>query len=415
MTSQKPLPLFDDEPAAPFSLVAALAQSKPITKAQLMFQRLVEKIEGKREQLVRWQAFGLHYQKRFTAEVLPLQASLKEDQRRMVLLIDELLTQPASGRRFGKVQRTKLRQLLMNLLDGLMLGDADAELEAVYARHGGTTREQAQQSDMAMNQAMLEEMLGVEIGDDHGATSPEELLAHAHAKLRERADAQERFAEEQQAARAPSRSKASATKAEAAQAKRDLADQEVSHSIREVYRKLASALHPDREPDAAERERKTRLMQRVNDAYAAKDLLTLLGLQLEIEQIDAEHLATVSPKRLAHFTQVLRDQLAELESELAHCVMPFDLGAGWGRAITPALVDQQLSTEIAGLRATIEQLRGDLVAFRDPVKLREGLKYYPLESDTDDDDLLDDDLMAMLESFATQMAPPRGKPKGRRK
>ena len=67
------------------------------------------------------------------------------------------------------------------------------------------------------------------------------------------------------------------------------------------------------------------------------------------------------------------------------------------------------------LRLTIEQLRGDLVAFRDPVKLREGLKYYPLESDTDDDDLLDDDLMAMLESFATQMAPPRGKPKGRRK
>jgi hypothetical protein len=32
---------------------------------------------------------------------------------------------------------------------------------------------------------------------------------------------------------------------------------ELSQSIRAVYRKLASALHPDREPDAAERDRKT--------------------------------------------------------------------------------------------------------------------------------------------------------------
>jgi curved DNA-binding protein CbpA len=42
--------------------------------------------------------------------------------------------------------------------------------------------------------------------------------------------------------------------------------------VREVFRKLASELHPDRETDPAEHARKTELMQRVNQAYKAGDL-----------------------------------------------------------------------------------------------------------------------------------------------
>ena len=49
--------LFDDDAPDPgTSLIEVLAQSKPLTKAQLNFQRLVAKIEGKREQLKQWQA-----------------------------------------------------------------------------------------------------------------------------------------------------------------------------------------------------------------------------------------------------------------------------------------------------------------------------------------------------------------------
>ena len=51
---------------------------------------------------------------------------------------------------------------------------------------------------------------------------------------------------------------------------------EASQSVRDVYRKLVSALHPDREADGAERERKTALMQRANQAYERNDLLELL-------------------------------------------------------------------------------------------------------------------------------------------
>jgi len=49
------------------------------------------------------------------------------------------------------------------------------------------------------------------------------------------------------------RSKASAAKAEAAQARREHSARGVGQSLRDVYRKLVSALHPDREPDAGRR------------------------------------------------------------------------------------------------------------------------------------------------------------------
>ena len=399
--------LFDDEPGAKFSLVEVLAHSKPITKAQLSFQRLVAKIDGKREQLKQWQACVLRYQQRLAGEMMPLQEELREGQRQMAILIDQLLSQPATDRRLGRVQRAKLRQLLMNLLAGLLEENADDEaMEALHDKHGEVPHAQARQAELELTQAMLEGIFGVEVGDDHGATNTEELLQHARRKMQEQAEAQARLAQERLESRVAKRSKASSGKAAAAQAKREQDALEASLSLREVYRKLASALHPDRETDADARQRKTRLMQRVNDAYAANDLLTLLGLQLEIEQIDAEHLASVSPQRLAHFSQILREQLAELDAELAHCVQPFRNAVGWGRNPTPAMADLQLSADIATLKSAVREIQQDLEAFRDPARLRDSLKHYPLEHDDGDGP---GDLTGLLGLFAGHAPAPRGK------
>ena len=395
-------PLFDDaEPGPDISLVEVLAQSKPVTKAQLAFHRLVAKIEGQREQLRAWQAFELRYRRRLAGEMEPLQRQLRDGQRQMVLLLDELLGQAAGGPRLGRVQRAKLRQLLLNLVMGLLEDGDDEAMEALHDKHAEVPHAQVRQSEMELTQAMLEGVFGLEVGADHGASSTEELLEHAQRKMIEEARAQARLAHERQDARAAKRSAASRAKAEAAQAQREQAEVEVSQSLREVYRKLASALHPDREPDADARLHKTQLMQRVNQAYDAKDLLTLLGLQLEIEQIDAAHLASVSPQKLAHFTQILREQLAELEAEVEHCTLPFrHLVDPYARraTLTPAIIDQHLSADLANVRAGLRELQDDLVAFRDPTRLREALKHYELEQADDPDELAE--LMSMFEGAA---------------
>ncbi len=158
------------------------------------------------------------------------------------------------------------------------------------------------------------------------------------------------------------------------------------------------------------------MMQRVNQAHDSNDLLTLLGLQLEIEQIDAAHLSSVSPERLTHYNQILREQLADLESELEHCVYPFRCNTDqWGSSLTPALVDRCLSTGIAELKAAQRRLQHDLVAFREPKVLLDSLRHHQLEQDDDIDDPGEWlELMEMMRSLRASAPSPRDKSRRRR-
>ena len=410
MTRPTTASLFDDEPDKDLSLAKVVAQSKPVNKAQESFQRLVAKIESQRKVLEKWQDFQPRFAQRVVDEIEPLAAKLRAGQRRMADLIDELLCQPSQGRGLTRVQRAKLEQLLMNLVVGLLEdgGDDDAALEALHDKYSDVSRKGARQSERDLTETMLQEVFGIEVGDAHDATSAEDLLLHAEKVMRERMAQEARLQEERTQKRAGGRTKAGGTKAGAAQARRDQAAKEVGQSLRDVYRKLASALHPDREPDDDARQRKTLLMQRVNQAYAANDLLTLLSLQLETEQIDAEHLSSVSPQRLAHYNEMLREQLAGLNAEIESCILPFRHLIGWRRAVMPTAVEQQLGVEVAELRAQVRQIEDNLVDFRDPVVLRGMLKHYELEPEDPDPGEFDDlgELMDVFD-FVAPMPPAR--------
>ncbi len=365
------------KPQQSSSLIKVLAQSRPVSKAHETFQKLVGKINAKRDQLKLWQDYQSRFNQRLASELVPLKAELRRVQRQMVELIDALLSDVTPPRRLTRAQREKLVQMLSNLLDELFEEEAedDAALVHLYDKYNDISRAENRQMDIEFAEAMLNDVFGVDLGPDHGASSADELFENAQDMIRERAS---------------KRSKASAAKINATRAQREQASQEISQSLRDVYRKLVSALHPDREPDAQARARKTLLMQRVNQAYADKDLLTLLTLQFEIEQIDANHLSTVPPERLAHYIQILREQLVGLEQELTQHVHSFGHLLPRGSALTPDKVDRELSIDLAHLKVRIRGMQGDLVAFRDPTTLRTILKRYQLEDhDEDMDDMFD--------------------------
>jgi hypothetical protein len=131
----------------------------------------------------------------------------------------------------------------------------------------------------------------------------------------------------------------------------------VTLSLREVFRKLASALHPDRETDPGERAAKTALMQEVNQAYAKADLLALLELQLRIEQIDASHVAEMDARRLNHFNKVLSEQLDELRAEIVRVEIGFSMNfeLELGRALNPGKLGELLQREARRLRGELAQ------------------------------------------------------------
>lgn len=378
-------PSLFDTPSNGISLIAALARSKPANKAQQRFRKLVSQIERQRERLKQWEDYSQRYNRRVSGELGPLQEKLNAARKQMALLIDELLSVPTRGRRLGRVQRSKLRQLLTQLVEDLLQETDDEALETLRDKYQEPADEEDRLFQIEVMRDILQDVTGLEIDDDHGARSAEELMEHVRRTMREQSD------DVQLAEQRGKRDREEHLNAHtaAAQAERGRATKQISQSLRDVFRKLVSALHPDREPDAAERQRKNELMQRVNRAYEASDLLTLLGLQLEIEQIDAAHLSSLTPERLAQYTQILREQLANLEAELERSMQPFLMAMGqFGSSrLTPADVDRQLSADIAQMQTFLRYLQDDLVAFRDPDRLRRRLAEYELETSDPFDDL----------------------------
>ena len=114
--------------------------------------------------------------------------------------------------------------------------------------------------------AILEQEFGVTLDDDEFDLSNPEAMVE---RLAEKAQEQRRQAEE----RRPQRKKTAKQLAKETREQEEAAS--ISKSIQAVYRQLVAALHPDREPDPTERDRKTELMQNVgcnSVAYCAKAL-----------------------------------------------------------------------------------------------------------------------------------------------
>ena len=416
-------PSLFDKPAATDThpaqvLVAIPTPAAAQSKAQGAFNRLVEQIQQQRELLQQWQQYEVRYHQRLAGELQPLQARLREAQRGLLVLLDALLSDAQPAPRLSKAQRRKLAACIPQLAGLLLQEEPNAEVEALFDRYSDVSHADLLQADLAEAEAMFGHLLGEDLIEGHQAQSMDELMQHAARNMAAQAQAHAAQQTTQQAARAERLAQqpqtAKGRQAEAARQRKEAAAQQAAQqagqSVREVFRKLASALHPDRETDLAERERKTALMQQANQAYERNDLLSLLTLQLQIEQIDAQHLAGLPEARLLHYNQVLREQLQALRQEVQACAQPFLMQLGPGlRQPGPAAVDAALTLDIQQLGRCLVMVDLDVRNLRDPALRRAAIDN--LELPDDDDDGPDEfEAMMLMEALATAPAMP-----GRRK
>ena len=427
MSQPKPTPLRQVRPAQPSLFdepLAAAAEPALIlvtiptaaaaqSKTQRAFNRLVGQIQLQRESLAQWQQYELRYHQRLATELQPVQARLREARRALVTLLDQLLCEPKTKPHLTKAQRRKLGAWIPELAGSLLADGPDAEVEAIFDRHGDVSHADLRQAELAEAQALFGHLLGEDLteGDGHQAQSLDELMQQAAERLAAQAQAQaQREARAQQTPRGH--------QAETARQRQEDAAKQTSQSVREVFRKLASLLHPDRETDGAERARKTTLMQQANQAYQADDLLTLLTLQLQTEQIDSLHLAGLPDARLHHYNQVLREQLRVLQQEVQVCAEPYRLALGRaGRQLTPATVDAALAQDIAMLQQSLQIVAADTVALRDPATRRAAIDELDLPELGEQDDEAPDAFEALLlmEALAGAAAFRPARKKGRRR
>lgn len=418
----EPPPLVAAEPA--LTLVAIPTPAASQTKAQRAFNRLVEQIGQQRDLLARWQQYELRYHQRLATELQPLQARLREAQRALVVVLDGLLCDPNTKPRLKKAERRKLVFAVRQLTGLLLDGGPDAEIEALFNRHGDVSHADLRQAELAEAQSLFGHLLGEDLTVDPGQQAPslDELMQQAAERLAARAQADAQARQEARAQQSPRGRQAAAARQrqeEAAQHAAQHAAQQASQSVREVFRKLASLLHPDRETDAAERARKTLLMQQANQAYQAGDLLTLLTLQLQTEQIDGQHLAGLPDVRLNHYNQVLREQLRVLQQEVQACTEPYRMALGRaGRQLSPAAVDAALAQDIAQLQQGLQILAADTAGLRDPATRRAVIAEFDMPDAAEHDDEAPDafELMLMMDALGAlgRAAPAPGRRKKRR-
>jgi len=359
--------LLDDALSEPGRGVVGIVGSTPaLTPLQRKFNQLIERLTLQRQELDDWRVFRQIYHQQLADHYQPAMARLREKQIAMVRLLDRIF----AGKALGKRERAKARDILSHLLSQLLAESQDPEFVRLYDKYAERSFADEQQEHLDVMRTLASEAFGVDVEAYSGGESPEELAHWLDEQLR---------AGRPEPQQTPPRKKSAKTIAR--EALRDQAAQGGTRAVREVFRKLVSELHPDRETDPAEHARKTELMQRVNQAYKAGDLPALLELQLSIEQIDPKALAGLAEERLRHYIHVLEEQSRRLRDELTEFVAPFAMAMGDFpvRKMSPAIVQRALEVDIHEIQGLVRTLEADLVRFQDIPTFKRSLRDYQID------------------------------------
>lgn len=357
---------------SPSKIIRIEAEKVQFSPAQKKFNSTLKKIEVQQALLLEWQSAVSNAQQASQDKLEPLKQVFREEQVTMLMMLDNLY----KTQKFAANQQDKIISLILTLADELISSQGRDDLKSLYNQYSEVDYDTQSAEDKLYEAELLQDIFEAQFGvtldadDDLDFADPDMVAARLHEKR----EAQQRQAEAQRSARKQSAKQL----AQAALEQEEAAG--MSKSIQAVYRQLVTALHPDREPDAVERERKTELMQQVNVAYGKKDLLQLLALQLSVEQINQDNLNNIAEDKLKHYNKVLANQLSELQQEVMTLEMQVRqmLQVAPYESISPKKLAVFLKQDIQGWQHEIARIRHDIRAFKDVKYFRDSLKSYQI-------------------------------------
>jgi hypothetical protein len=314
-------------------------------------------------------------------------ALLQQRQRECLRELALGLAGHLQGKTLSRLQQEMATEALCRLAQTLA-NEGDSAMAALHDQHSHQTLAQKKQAAADALRMRLEQVLGEPLPDAGDGASMEELLRAGMARLRASQD------EEQARRQAKVKARKARQKPGAEQTLAQVLQTDAETQLRTLFRQLASALHPDREPDAQERLRKTALMSEANEAYGRKDLVTLMQIQLRAELADPAAVSRLADDRLAALTLLLKQQVAGLERERAarqqRLAGEFDLPPG--QVANPNTLKQHLLAQVDALESAVAQTERDLEQVQEPAGLKRWLnqqrelRSHPVRSDRDPED-----------------------------
>ncbi|OPF63040.1 hypothetical protein [Hydrogenophaga sp. H7] len=367
----------------PAAALQALAPGEqPLSAAARAFNLQLTRVDKLRAQLDELDALGRAHRAERHRWLTPLQQQRRRQMRALALALEGHL----QGKALSRLQQETATEALCALAQALA-EEGEADMVALHDRHSRQTLAQKKQAAADAMRARLEAALGEPLGRGDEDLSMDELVRAGMARLRAARD------EEQARRQAKAQARKARQKAGSRPAEAEAQAADADTQLRTLFRQLASALHPDREPDETERVRKTALMSEANTSYARKDLVTLMQIQLRAELADPAAVSRLADDRLAALTLLLKQQVAGLERERAarqgQLATEFELPPG--QVANPNTLRQALLSQVAGLEALVAQLEQDLAAAQHVAALKRWLNRQreaprPVRADRDPDD-----------------------------
>ncbi|PUE43756.1 J domain-containing protein [Limnohabitans sp. Hippo3] len=359
------------------ALMVKPGDQAPLTPAQQRFNALLARIEQLSGQIGRLEAWSDRHR---YAHIQALRESvqLAQAHRKSLLLFVHERLQTAD---FTDRQQRMARGLVRGLIDQLA-ASADPQVQALadlYVSDEDTQEAAQEQAEAAQRlRGRIEEALGQPIQNPSHYQTPEEMM---QAGIRQWQRQQEADEQRKAAKRAAKKAHKQAQKKSAAAEKGEvppavLREADAKSAIRTVFRQLASALHPDREPDEQERLRKTARMSEVNAAYEKNELSTLLRLQMQVTQINPQNATRMADAQLIAMASLLKEQVTALEDDLdaLQSRLSRELCVSVRADVDEAAMTQVLQRIQADQRHNADSLAADLRRIQNDAELKRWLK-----------------------------------------
>ena len=343
----------------------AIQPAAALTPAQKRFNTLLARVSALSASIDTLEALSTQHRSSHLSAMSALKQKEDAARKSLMLFLDACL----HTTELTATHRRSATQIILALCEALE-HKQDPQVQAVFQQHHSEEDAQALVEEARAGaehaKAVFEDWFGKPL---HGADDLQTAEAVFEAGLRQYREQQQRLEDKRQAKKAKKKTVARQLK--------DAQTQMDAHTaLRTVYRQLASALHPDREPDESERLRKTALMSEVNAAYDRKNLSELLTLQLRIAQIDSAALGRIADDKLNAMCLLLKEQVAALEEDEAQAQFEIRhyLGVNELDHISPESLARALAIQLRDKAHEVDTLERDLRRIQNEAELKRWLK-----------------------------------------
>ncbi|MDJ1499755.1 hypothetical protein [Xanthocytophaga agilis] len=346
-------------------------EGKQLSKLQKQFNNYSQKVDKLKQALTNTQTVLEKAQQKVNDFLVPLEKQKIELKIQSLWTLDKVHDSGVLKKRDNET----LAEFIVTQVYPLIADLGYEDLKPLFEKYEGQSFDEYNQQANEETGGMMKEMfanMGIDMDEDADFSD-----VNTFKEAYERKIEQEAATEEERKA-----NKKKTAKQIAKEEKIRQEAQNITKTVRSVYMQLVKEFHPDREPDALEKERKTLIMQRITQAYENDDLFELLRLQLEYKQKDHGDFELLPDEQLKYYNKLLKEQIDELEAELYSLQMgdnPFVPSLYSQLCMPPERLDANVKREVNVLKKYIKQLKEEVQILRDPVYVRELLKAFKQE------------------------------------